>query len=232
MTDVLGIIAGLVDFNWAYAQMIGGNPGPFLVWTVAVFIMGLVVGTFVRRLLMNRNVSREFRDVPGFERVNTVDKLIEKAHEYSDRPERGEYELMKKNASGYLAQRGETEGDVRFRQEIVDTVDKLGNPGKAQEYLLEKMRGSIADNEFYGRALLDLKRYGCLDGYEIAEFSGRGRMSIAFGGGGVTVKRRDYPSARERDLEDIRELVDEQIEKALEKRDARNRRLERMNVRK
>lgn len=230
MSDIIGFLAGILDFAWAAEQAEGESSFQFFSWTLIAFFVGCGVGALISRVLLNSKVKGELGHIPGFERVNTVDKLIDKAYEYSKRPPVEEYEILKLNSEAYLSERGEKLKDVEFRQQIIDTVCSLGNAEKAKAYILEKMEGPIEDNERYGSALVDLKRYGCLDGYEIVEFPGRGRKSIAFGGKGVTVSRRDYPSSRERDMEDISRLVDERIGKALDDYARRDRRMRRLDA--
>lgn len=79
--DAASTAAGFLDLGWVWSQLSGGNPVPILSWTATALLVGLCAGMAVRSLRLNRRVRSEFGLRPGFERVNTVERLIEKADE-------------------------------------------------------------------------------------------------------------------------------------------------------
>lgn len=81
MPDAASTAMGFLDLNWAWLQLSGGDPVPFLSWTVAAFLIGFCVGKAFRSWRINRKIRSELGLRPGFERVNTVERLIEKADE-------------------------------------------------------------------------------------------------------------------------------------------------------
>lgn len=81
MGDAASTAVGFLDFGWVWSQLSGGNPIPFLSWTAATLLIGLCAGMAVRNRRLNRKVRSELGLKPGFERVNTVERLIEKADE-------------------------------------------------------------------------------------------------------------------------------------------------------
>lgn len=208
-------ILAFFDFDWAAAQLANGNPGPFLSWTVGSMALGFLAGFLFKRWRSNRTIGKELGKLPGFERVDTLDKLIDRAIEYSDRPPRAEYDLMARNAERVLGSGGESVEGIRFRQHVLDSLSAMQGSEAAQAYVLEKVDGSVEDSARYGAALQDLIRYGCITGLTVVQFSGRPKMSVAFDAKGVRVLNGTYPSARERDLADISKLVDERIESAV-----------------
>lgn len=81
MPDAASTAMGFLDLEWVWSQLSGGNPVPFLSWTAATLLIGLCAGMAVRNWRLNRKVRSELGLKPGFERVNTVERLIEKADE-------------------------------------------------------------------------------------------------------------------------------------------------------
>lgn len=81
MGDAASTAVGFLDFGWVWSQLSGGNPVPFLSWTVATLLLGLCAGMAIRGWQLNRRVRSELGLRPGFERVNTVERLIEKTDE-------------------------------------------------------------------------------------------------------------------------------------------------------
>lgn len=81
MGDAASTAVGFLDFGWVWSQLSGGNPVPFLSWTAATLLIGLCAGMAVRNWRLNRKVRSELGLKSGFERVNTVERLIEKADE-------------------------------------------------------------------------------------------------------------------------------------------------------
>lgn len=87
MGDAAATALGLLDPKWVSSQFgEGGDPASFLSWTVAILLIGLCAGMAVRNWRLNRKVRSELGLKPGFERVNTVERLIEKADELAGRP--------------------------------------------------------------------------------------------------------------------------------------------------
>lgn len=81
MPDAASTAMGFLDLDWVWSQLSGGNPVPFLSWTAATFLVGLCAGMVVRNWRLSRRIRSELGLRPGFERVSTVERLIEKADE-------------------------------------------------------------------------------------------------------------------------------------------------------
>lgn len=71
----------MLDFGWIARQITQGNPLPFLIWTAFVFAVAFAFGRWLSGSRLDALVVKELGRTPGFERVNTVRKLIEKADE-------------------------------------------------------------------------------------------------------------------------------------------------------
>lgn len=70
---------GMLDLGWAFAQLTEGSPLPFLLWTAFSFALGFAAGRAWGTHVEVRGIARELGRYEGFERVNTVGRLIEKA---------------------------------------------------------------------------------------------------------------------------------------------------------
>ena len=126
----------MLDFDWVGSQLTGGNPVPFLIWTAFVATLSFLCGRWWRGRRLDALVVRELGRRQGFERVNSVVLLIDKAdalakaeaerrlamkeNELRDRLERAEEELKKKLAerdAGAVAERSEDEiASERYRR--------------------------------------------------------------------------------------------------------------------
>lgn len=83
MPGAANTAAGFLDLDWIWVQLTGGNAVPFLSWTATAFLVSCSLGAVFRSFLTNRRIRSELGLKSGFERVNTVDRLIEKADELS-----------------------------------------------------------------------------------------------------------------------------------------------------
>lgn len=81
MPDAASTAMGFLDLDWVWSQLSGGSPVPFLSWTAATFLVGLCAGMAVRNWRLSRRIRSELGLRPGFERISTVERLIEKADE-------------------------------------------------------------------------------------------------------------------------------------------------------
>lgn len=131
------------------------------------------------------------------------------------------------NAKSVLAQDGEDLERVRLRQDVLSTLASIDSAKRRQEYVVEKLAGSVEDNERFGAAFRDLEKYGCVCGSRTVYFPKKG-FSTAFSPDGPYVLRTDYPSLRERERRDIViEARDEAI-REMERKAAEARRREMM----
>lgn len=83
MPGAANTAAGFLDLGWIWVQLTGGNAVPFLSWTATAFLASCSLGAMIRSFRTNRRIRSELGLKSGFERVNTVDRLIEKADELS-----------------------------------------------------------------------------------------------------------------------------------------------------
>ena len=153
MPDAASTAFGFLDLDWAWAQLSGGNPVPFVTWTVAAFIVGLGVGMALRGFLMDHKVRSELGLKRGFERVNSVERLIEKADELSGL----EHELESLRAD--LASRptanqlAESEGRV---SELEREVEYLRSGDGSESARIERLVGNIRNLTWGQRRVLSL----------------------------------------------------------------------------
>lgn len=227
----------MLDPDWLASQIAGGNPWPFLMWTLFTATLSFFIGRWWRGARMDRLVEKELGRKQGFERVNTVQRLIDKAHDLPSveqlhdaekRAERAEAELgsLRKsldlataNAERELIERDENLESVRVRQELLNELASAKTPDMMRRIILERLDESRpSDNQKYGAALKDLVKYGCIAGVSLPDFANGGTY-VPYTGEDLSVIRADYPSLREREridlLEDVQGMIDQSIRQLL-----------------
>lgn len=101
LAEFVSVFLAFVDPGWVARQFAQGDGVPFTLWTIGTLLAGLSIGLLVgHRAELRRAAQRdrasiakihaELGSIPGFERVNSVESLIEKADELRKRPERSE----------------------------------------------------------------------------------------------------------------------------------------------
>lgn len=223
----------MLDPDWLASQIAGGNPWPFLMWTLFIATLSFFIGRWWREARMDRLVEKELGRRQGFERVNTVQRLIDKAHglpsaeqlhDAEKRAEKAEAELgsLRKsldlataNAERELIERDENLESVRVRQELLNELASAKTPEMMRRIILERLDESRpSDNQKYGAALKDLVKYGCVVGVSIPDFANGGTY-VPYTGEDLSVARGDYPSLRERErmdlLREVQGMIDETI---------------------
>lgn len=135
--------------------------------------------------------------------------------------------FAEENAKSVLAQDGEDLALVMLRQDFLSGLASIDSAERRQEYVVERLTGSVKDNERFGAAFRDLEKYGCVGGSRTV-YSPKKGFSTAFYPDGPFVLRTDYPSLRERERRDIViEARDEAI-REFERKSAERRRREMM----
>ena len=230
-----GIFAGWLELDWFWGMLTGGNPAMFLVWTAVVFSVGVAIGRRWSIKKHGKKIVDELSKLPGFERVNSVDRLIDKAEDLSKRPTTEQFAELKgrvdalerslkvaeANATAALAERGESLEDVKFAQELLDLLSKAASAENIARIADEKINNAgDAENLRYGKALSDLARYGCLS-YVTCLMATPAMRYIAHVSERAEVVKTELPSFAERERIDLMRNVEEMVDKKIERQSRR-----------
>lgn len=223
----------MLDPSWIASQIIEGNLWPFLIWTFFIAVLSHRVGMWWKSSQMDRLVARELCHKPGFERINTVQRLIDKVYDLPtvdqlrDAERRAEVaeseagslreslDLATANANRALSETGGDLESVRVRQRMLNELAGARTPDMMRRIIDERVASAApSDNQKYGAALKDLVRYGCVAGVSIPDFANDGTY-VPYTGEDLSVIRGDYPSLRERQRMDLINEVQVMIDKAI-----------------
>lgn len=133
----------MLDFDWVGSQLTGGNPVPFLIWTAFVATLSFLCGRWWRGRRLDALVVRELGRRQGFERVNSVALLIDKADALADEVSASTEALAEKD--GEIA-RAKAEAERRLAMKENELRDRLE---RAEEELKKKLAerdaGAVAE---------------------------------------------------------------------------------------
>lgn len=223
----------MLDPDWLASQVTGGNPWPFLMWTLFIATLSFFIGRRWRGSRMDRLVAKEVGGRPGFERVNTVQRLIDKAcdlpsaDQLADAVRRADVaetalanmreslDIATANAERELSEKGENLESVRVRQGLLNELSGAKTQEMMRRIIFERLDESKpADNQKYGAALRDLIKYGCVTGVSIPDFANGGTY-VPYTGDGLSIVRGDYPPLRERERMDLLREVQGMIDASI-----------------
>jgi hypothetical protein len=205
--------------DWISAQL-AEDPGRILLFCALAFASGAGLACSIAVPLFKLKEARM-----KAEKAKLEDAMSGLEDDKADLS--GKLAFAEANAKSVLAQDDEDLALVMLRQDFLSGLASIDSAERRQEYVVERLTGSVEDNERFGAAFRDLEKYGCVGGSKTIYMQKNG-FSTAFSPGGPTILRTDYPSLRERERRDIViEARDEAI-REFERKSAERRRREMM----